>query len=480
MFQKKHMIILESPILKIDKEKGVEHMKRILFIVFICFMVLSILNRDKSYANSTNIDYLDIKLTKTLSQKSVVNLESNTGFALYDISDKSNIIKSIEDTKIKAILNGTGDIDLVNSQDTITYTLSKDNTIIIGSNTLENPTITVEKDRYRDYIRLINKNNEIVIINHVDLENYLYGVVPREMSHTTHLEALKAQAVASRSFTISNINKHSHEGFNLCDTTHCQVYSGFEYERPSTNLAVSETKGIMAYYDGKVIEAFYHSTSSGFTEDSLNVWGGEVAYLKSVEDIFSLDSPYSNWSFSMKTSDLNDKLVLAGIDIGDLQGIEVMGTTLTGKVDKVKLIGSRREEIITGNNFRNLVGNTTLKSTWFNINNSGLSVSDKAYVISGDNKSQAIDISKAYIIDGNEEKKVNRGTVSRAMGKDRVENLGGYYPISSTEILIEGKGYGHGVGMSQYGAKKMAELGYSYDEILKYYYTGIEIIWAIE
>ncbi len=445
--------------------------------ILICILLLILLPVKISYANSINTQYIDIRLTKPIVQNNVINLGSESGFLLFDLNNKDNSIGSISETSIKAVLGEDG-INLVNSQNNIVFTLPKDGSVLISQNTLDNQLIKVEKDRYRDYIRLVSKNNEIFVINHVNLENYLYGVVPAEMPATFHIEALKAQAVASRSFALSNIKKHSAEGFNLCDTTHCQVYSGFEYERPSTNLAVDETKDIFAYYNGKVIEAIFHSTSSGFTEDSVNVWGGDLPYLKSVEDSFSSESPYSIWNFSININELNNNLVSSGINIGDLQGIEVIDATSTGKVNKVKIIGTKGEKTIGGTEFRNLVGATKFKSSWFSIKGGNAnSSSSQVYVISGDTfKPQTIDTSKAYIIDGKEKKTVTRSTVNRAIGKDRVESIGEFYPVSSSEIVIEGKGFGHGVGMSQFGAKKMAELGYDFEEILKYYYTGIDVL----
>ncbi len=420
---------------------------------------------------------MDVRLTKPIIQNNIINFESDSGFSLFEVNNKESAIANIDETNIRAILGESG-INLVNSQNNILLTLPIDGSILIASNTFDNKIIKVEKDRYRDYIRLVSKNNEILVINHVELENYLYGVVPAEMPSTFHMEALKAQTVASRSFALSNINKHSAEGFNLCDTTHCQVYSGYEYERPATNSAVDETRNILAYYNGKVIEAIFHSTSSGFTEDSVNVWGGALPYLKSVEDSFSSESPYSNWSFTINLNELNNSLISSGADIGDLQGIEIFDSTSTGRVNKVKIVGAKGEKTISSAEFRNIVGASKFKSSWFSVKNGNMNASSsKVYVIDGNMfNPKTIDISRAYIVDGKNQKTVNRGTVNRAIGKDRVEDLGEFYPVSSSEILVEGKGFGHGVGMSQFGANKMAELGYSFEEILKYYYTGIDVM----
>ncbi|NLV89021.1 MAG: SpoIID/LytB domain-containing protein [Tissierellia bacterium] len=449
-------------------------MKRLISILIIFILTLGFIPVDKAYGETIDY-YIDVKLTRPLVQNDYVNLTSTNGFIIYDKEDKENPLFSIEDTSIKAMPNN-GHIDLMDSANNILYSLPSDGSLIIGPNNLEEPIITVEKDSYRGYIRLFINDGELIVINHVYLEDYLYGVVPREMSYTSPMEALKAQAVASRSFAMHNINKHAQEGFNLCDTTHCQAYAGYIYERSSTNQAVDETMGVLIYYEGEVIEAIYHSTSSGYTEDSSNVWGGSIPYLKSVEDHFSLDSPHNNWSFSIKLSDLNEKIIGAGINIGELQNIEIIETTSTNKVKNVKLIGSLGEEIITGERFRNIIGTTTLKSAWFRIKDSTSNTVNYAYVLDGNSlEPKVIDISKAQIIDGNNRRTVTRSAVVRATGNDRIRNFQQRSLISGEELVIEGSGYGHGVGMSQYGAKKMAEYGYTFEEILKYYYTGVDV-----
>lgn len=453
-------------------------MRKRLLLILTFIMILISLSAKISYADRFNSEYLDIKLTKPLIQTNIINMESGSGFSLVDNNNKDIILLTISDTKLMAVTNADGGINLINSQRDILFSLSRDNSILIRSNEVGNSIIKIEKDRYRSYIRLLNKNNEIVVINNISTEEYLYGVVPKEMSPSFPVEALKAQAVAARSFAISNINKHSEDGFNLCDTTHCQVYYGYEVEKPSTNLAVDETKDILAFYDGNIINAQYHSTSSGLTEDSRSIWGGDLPYLKSIEDNFSLESPYSSWNLSINLLDLNNKLISVGINLGVLKGIETLGNTATGRVDKVRITGSLGEETVTATKFRNIVGNTILKSTWFNIKDGSNNISsNQVYVIGGNLiRPQIVDLNGIYVIDAKDQKKATRGTVNRAMGKDRLESLGGFYPTSTSEIIIEGKGYGHGVGMSQYGAKKMAEEGYKFEEILKYYYTEIDVL----
>lgn len=449
-------------------------MKKVINLIIITIFILILIPTEAAYGENL-YEYVDVKLTRPLVQRSHVNLSSPSGFSVFSIEDKDMPLFTIDETTIKA-LPANGCVDLYDSSNNLIYSLPSDGSLILGSNSIEEAIITVEKDKYRDYIRFLISNGELVVINHVKLEHYLYGVVPREMTYTFPLEALKAQAVASRTFAVYNLKKHINEGFNLCDTTHCQVYDGFIYERPTSNQAVDETRGTLIYYNGEVIESVFHSSSSGYTEDSSNVWGGTIPYLKSVEDYFSLDSPHSSWSFSIKLSDLSNKLSQSGIIVGELQSIEIVETTSTNKVRKLRLKGTLGEEVITAENFRSIIGSTTLKSTWFNIKRNSSNTVNYVYVLDGDSSTaKAIDISSAHVIDGNNRKIVTRGIVSRAMGKDSIRSFEQSYPISGDELIIEGSGYGHGVGMSQYGAKKMAEFGYDFEEILKYYYTGVDV-----
>lgn len=155
-------------------------MKRLISILIIFILTLGFIPVDKAYGETIDY-YIDVKLTRPLVQNDYVNLTSTNGFIIYDKEDKENPLFSIEDTSIKAMPNN-GHIDLMDSANNILYSLPSDGSLIIGPNNLEEPIITVEKDSYRGYIRLFINDGELIVINHVYLEDYLYGVVPREMS----------------------------------------------------------------------------------------------------------------------------------------------------------------------------------------------------------------------------------------------------------------------------------------------------------
>ena len=452
------------------------HRNLLIVLVLLFFIFTSKVN---VYADS--IKYIDVKLTRPILDKSLINLQSESGFSIYDVNDKENSIFYIGGNEIKVALDEKDNISLLDIQANVLFTIPQENNLLLLSNEGEGSTMRVEKDRYRGYLRFKLEDGHIILINHIEMEDYLYGLVPREMPYTFPMEALKAQAVAARTYATYNMDKHLSKGYNLCDTTDCQAYHGYEKEHMLTNLAVDGTKGILAYYNGMPIDAQYHSTSSGFTESSGDVWGGDLPYLRSVEDRFSLNSPSSSWTLNINISDLNNRLILNNINIGSLVDMQVIETSPSGSVKNIKLIGSNGEEVISGTKFRTIIGNTTLKSTCFNIvGGNVVNIDKEVYIMGKDGKLIPKRLSQLSVLDNGVRKSVSRSGVSRAINKKRqIEDIFADQSmpgIPTSGIVIEGKGYGHGVGMSQYGAKNMAEEGYTFEEILKHYYSGIDIL----
>ena len=274
-----------------------------------------------------------------------------------------------------------------------------------------------------------------------------------------------------------SIVKHRKDGYDLCDTTDCQVYGGIVAEQKTTTEAVDKTKGVYVFYDNKIIEAIYHSTSSGYTEDSKNVWGGDIPYLKAVKDEFSQSSPHNNWSMTVKLSEIENNLYSSGSNIGKIENIEIIDFLHTGRVNKVKIQGTLGEKIVSGGEFRALLGNIALKSTYFTLEGATGNNSNKTVYVMDANTSepQIINLVNAHIISGTSTVKVSRSAVNKIRGDKETNTMENNFSISGDEIIINGSGYGHGVGMSQYGAMEMGKLGYNYEEILKFYFTDVEV-----
>ena len=248
----------------------------------------------------------------------------------------------------------------------------------------------------------------------MSLEKYLIGVLAGEMPTSYNIEALKAQAVAARTYAIKKMEQNKEQDYDVVDTTNDQVYIDEEtlkekwkdkYEENIKKIkeAINKTTSEYLTYNGNTIYAFFFSTSSGQTENCKDVFGENLPYLVSVSSTWDETSPSYLGKITLTKEEFYQKL---NLPYKEELNIEIIRNE-TNSVKEIKI----NDEIIKGTDFRKKLG---LKSTNIEIN-----VTDK--------------------------------------------------------IEIKSKGYGHGVGMSQYGAKELADMGYKYNEILKYYYKDIEI-----
>ena len=273
---------------------------------------------------------------------------------------------------------------------------------------------TIDGKKYFGGVRLNKVKGSFTVINLVPLEDYLRGVISKEMSPSFPLEALKAQTVAARSFAMKNRRRHESEGFDLCATTHCQVYDGAAiYD--STDKAVDETRGEVMLFRGKVADTNFHTDSGGMTENVGEVWGTAAPYLIAVKELLKLGEP---WTVKVTKKDFASRF---GSGFGDLKSVKLSKLTIgkdaddrssSGRVKFAQLVGTKKTLKISGNGLRRKF---SLPSTLFDIK------------------------------------------------------------ISGKEVIFTGYGHGHGVGMSQVGAKAYAEDGWSYEKILSHYYRGAEL-----
>jgi stage II sporulation protein D len=264
----------------------------------------------------------------------------------------------------------------------------------------------------------------------LDLEDYVAGVVAGEMPATFELEALKAQAVAARTYALSKMkraeesgNSADHPSAPLCDDTHCQVYrdeaellklKGQDWMEDGWVKileAVSATSGEVMYYDGILVEQpLFHSASGGKTENSEDVFASALPYLRSVDSLYEGAAPYQNETISISLTSFIEKVGEAyGASSINSNSVKILSRSEGGRVEEINV----GDKVLTGRNLRDLFG---LRSANF-----------------------------TFAFDGNE------------------------------NILFTTDGYGHGVGMSQWGANGMAQASFGYEEILEHYYTGVTI-----
>lgn len=328
----------------------------------------------------------------------------------------------------------------------------------------------------------------LTVSNVLPVEEYIKGVVPNEMSNAWPLEALKAQAVCARTYAYIKVegSKHLSQGFDLCNTTDCQVYQGLTGAGDRSDQAVEETEGECIWYQGARVEANYFSSDGGATEDASNVWTNSAPYLIGVldpyeayvEDQISLQYDY-HWTKTFTKEELAAMLRSKKYQCADVVDFRITQTTATGNVLTVAVIDSAGKSWpFSKEKARTFFG---LPSQRYTISGgSGIASNGSGYTVAGGSTLNSLD--GTYAISGS-------GAVSAITTTPYVISGSGTSvltpsplspPVSSVEtasnaFTISGSGLGHLVGMSQWGANAMAKQGYRYDQILKFYYTGIEV-----
>ena len=319
----------------------------------------------------------------------------------------------------------------------------------------------------------------INVINVVDIDDYVKGVLPYEMNPQWPLEALKAQAVCARTYALWQSKHYSSYKFDVCNTTDCQVYLGLNQASALTDRAAEETAGMVITYDGKYAETYYCSSNGGASESAGNVWLEDLPYLVGKEDPYegTISIPGYRWSVSYTWDQLTRVLQSKGYSIGSVRDAYVSRTTPTGNVAEITFVDDSGDALrVTGETCRTvfyttLFGETkSVRSMRFSITGgsggSGVAVNeggtlpglDGVYAVTGGGLAQ---------LPGDDVYVVTSGGVSRLEPEQGSASADG--------ITITGTGLGHNVGMSQYGARAMAELGYTYEDILYFYFTGIEL-----
>ena len=315
------------------------------------------------------------------------------------------------------------------------------------------------------------RGGNINVINVVDMEDYVKGVVPWEMNKDWPVEALKAQAVCARTYAACQ-SKHRSQGFDICATTHCQVYQGTAQSSANSDAAVEQTAGEYLYYDGRLVqEAVYCSSNGGASEDSLNIWGSDVGYLKGKIDPYegkiASIIPRYNWSTTYSISELTSLLNSRGYGLGTVRDAYVSAYTDTGNVYSVTFAGTNGSKTVSREACRSLLN---LRSQRFTIGGGG---SENAYSVNDTGESVALSAASAVDSSGKRSALSGNVYVITSSGTSQLEQR--TTTSGSGSFVISGSGYGHNVGMSQWGAYSMANLGYSYRDILQFYYTDVSI-----
>jgi len=266
---------------------------------------------------------------------------------------------------------------------------------------------------YPAALEVVRTGDALTIVNELRLDEYLTGVLQAETGDRWPSEALRAQAIVARTYAAYHRSLNVAKPYHIIASTTHQMYTGRVAASSPVWNAVRDTTGRVLFWEGELFPAFYHSASGGYTEDPRTVFAARnMPALKAIRDDFSTASPHFYWSLDLRLADLTEVLRRNGYDVGAVTAIEVVERTPSLRVAMLMVHGARGSARLRGNDFRRMIGYETIKSTLFAV---------------------AVDGAVAH---------------------------------------FSGRGYGHGVGMSQWGAKGMGEQGYKAEQILEYYYPG--------
>jgi stage II sporulation protein D len=271
--------------------------------------------------------------------------------------------------------------------------------------------------RYRGELKIVTDGETVTLINYVELEDYVQGVLFHEVKHRWPMAVLKAQAVATRTYALYQIQERKGRPWDVTSDIYSQVYGGRSAERHRTNLAVRRTAGKIMMHGLDIVPAYFHANSGGHTENAGELWNHSDDLLPGRDDPYSEDQPGFDWKKNFHSREVKDRLNDDGIMIGDIEHIEVIERSPSGRVRRLKIMDRQGGSVIvTGKTFRQTLGPNFVRSLKFDV------------------------------------------------------DMQGYY------FDLIGHGWGHGVGMSQWGAYSMATQRYNFEEILAFYYPNAELI----
>ena len=331
------------------------------------------------------------------------------------------------------------------------------------------------------YTRLNGGN--ITVVNVVDMEDYIKGVIPYEMNTLWPLEALKAQAICARTYAARRFDAHKSYGFDLCRTVCCQTYLGTNASGEGSDRAVDETAGEYITYNGELCNVFYFSSDGGATENCENVFNEALPYLRGVYDPYEeyVETGRKNWSYTYTADEITAILQSKGYNCAKIVSVTPTYTEM-GNIYSLKFTDANGKNWT----FSKYNASSILYSSQY-----GKYTYSMRFTVKGENQADSTilyanssrdvldDIGEVYALGsgGVAQKLEGMGTLSvmTGSGVEEISIVGSGAAIAAERYVISGSGWGHNVGLSQYGAKAMAEQGLNYRDILEFYFTGVTI-----
>ena len=344
------------------------------------------------------------------------------------------------------------------------------------------------------------------LLNVVDVEQYLCGVLPAEVGANWHTQALRTQAICARTYVLKQSMNRADKGYDVVDTDADQVYKGAGVETAKTNQAVSSTAGEVLTYGKELAFTYFHSDSGGHTADISDVWGTNYPYLKGVPEIVNYKSPVSVWNAKISSQRIQNAVKkVTGADIGTVTEVQVSEVDDGGRAITMTFIGTNGSKSMKASQFRTATSPREIKSTMFTPSGGAYKVSNTS-TPSGlvtQRKTQASDTELTFEEERGLAKMASEGVFTSTELLDMLSNpdkLKKYYQTglnrggsksepakkprskygysiekAGSDFIFYGRGWGHGVGMCQWGAMAMAEQGYTAEKILAHYYPGTSV-----
>ncbi|WBF68301.1 SpoIID/LytB domain-containing protein [Desulfovibrio subterraneus] len=297
---------------------------------------------------------------------------------------------------------------------------------------------------YGGTIVLLVEGEQVVAVNHLRMEEYLQGVVPAEMPSSFSSAALQAQAVAARSYALYLTMRSAGKAYDVAADTGFQVYGGMNAGTVQTRAAVSSTRGRVLQFDGRLVLSYFHAHSGGMLEDDRQVWTADMPYYRVQHDEISNRARDMRWSLSLTGEDIAARMRDYGFSVSDVTSVRVGQRTASGRVGTVVVETADRAVSSPGGS------------------SSELSLSES--LVAGASSGRIVEM---------------KGNAFRLMlGAERMRSTLCDLEWQGNSLAISGAGYGHGVGMSQWGAQGMALGGASCEQILEHYYPDTRLVRA--
>jgi len=360
-----------------------------------------------------------------------------------------------------------------------------------------------DKHPYRGVLKLVPAAKGCNVVNVLGMEDYLRGVLKMETNPAWPPESLRAQAIVARTFAMKGLGRHRSQGFDLCATTHCQVYRGINAEDPHTDKAVKATQGMVLAVGKELAATPYHSDSGGATANVGDVWGGSVPYLKAQAEPVAYTSPYSSWQLVLSPAQVEEALGRIDVRVGTVTGMTVAQKDPFGRAVRPGDLRDGGKAVVSSHKFRMAVGASVLRSTVFELTagtteSSGAPMPEETPSGEGEEASyfsESVEegdlliamtrqgaFTTAELMDMLMHPETRAQHMAEALARGGRGAKTPPLPSKAPDrrapgkgFVFRGRGWGHGVGMSQWGAKALADGGWKAEKILGHYYPGTKL-----